>query len=136
VHPIDVQSILVVSDQIAIGPHPFHRSNVVSPDHAYRFDVVAFAFCNTQELPAVRYALFVESWSKRRRLFLVELIIFEACVVVGIVLLLTGSGFARALTIAVALVAVMIIHMTMRLTYFKSVLPDLRRQRENGRPPS
>lgn len=108
----------------------------MSPDQVFRFDVASFALYNTQELSAVRYALSVESWSKRRRLFFVELIIFEACVVVGIVLLLTGSGFARALTIAVALIAVMIIHMMMRFTYFKSVLPDLRRQRESGRPPS
>ncbi|MGC1419450.1 MAG: hypothetical protein WA786_04945 [Acidimicrobiales bacterium] len=78
----------------------------------------------------------MEPWTKRRRLFLVELIIFEACVVVGVVLLLTGSGFARALTIAVALIAVMIVHMMMRLTYFKRVLPDIRRQREEGRPPN
>ena len=90
----------------------------------------------THEITGAHYDFFVEPWTKRRRLFLVELIIFEACVIVGVVLLLTGSGFTRDLTIAVGLIAVMIIHMMMRLTYFKRVLPDIRRQREDGRPPN
>jgi len=37
VYPSDVHSILVVSNQIAIGPNPFHRSNVVSPTNGLTY---------------------------------------------------------------------------------------------------
>jgi lysylphosphatidylglycerol synthetase-like protein (DUF2156 family) len=68
-------------------------------------------------------------WTMRRKLFLVETIIFLACIIGGLVILLTGHGYSHALEGAVFLFAVILIHLALRLTYFKQVLPEIRRQR-------
>lgn len=65
----------------------------------------------------------------RRKLFLVETLIFLACIIVGLVIVLTGHGFSHLLEGAVFLLAIMVIHLALRLTYFKQVLPEVRRQR-------
>jgi hypothetical protein len=69
-------------------------------------------------------------WTTRRKLFLVETIIFRACMIGGIVLLFTGHGVSHAVQAAVFLLVVSLIHMGLRLTYFKQVLPEIRSHRE------
>jgi hypothetical protein len=68
-------------------------------------------------------------WTKRRKQFLVETIIFLACTVGGLVFLLTGHGVSHALEGAIFVFAALVIHLTLQFTYFKQVLPEIRRQR-------
>jgi hypothetical protein len=50
----------------------------------------------------------------------------------GIAFLFIGHGFSHALEAAIFILVVSLIHLGLRLTYFKTVLPDIRRQREDG----
>ena len=68
-------------------------------------------------------------WTKRRKLFFVETILFLACMVGGLVIVFIGHGASHKLEGAVILFAAVVIHLILQLTYFKQVLPEIRRQR-------
>lgn len=68
-------------------------------------------------------------WTKRRTLLLVETIVFLACMVGGLVIVFAGRGVSHKLVGAVILFVAILIHLTLQLTYFKQVLPEIRRQR-------
>ena len=72
----------------------------------------------------------MSKWSKKRRLFLAELLVFDALLTAGIILQFIGSGFGRALAIAAGMLAAMLVHIVLRLTYFKEVLAEVRKQRQ------
>jgi len=72
-------------------------------------------------------------WTTRRKLFLFETLIFLACIVGAIVFEVTGHGSSHALKGAVFLFVVLLAHIALRLTYFKSVLPEIRQQRRSQR---
>jgi lysylphosphatidylglycerol synthetase-like protein (DUF2156 family) len=69
-------------------------------------------------------------WTKRRKLLLVETIVFLACTVGGLVIVFAGHGTSHVLEGAVIVFAAIVIHLILQLTYFKQVLPEIRRQRE------
>jgi len=69
-------------------------------------------------------------WTTRRKLFVAEALVFTALMIAGIVFEVTGHGLSHALTGALVLLVVIAIHTTLRLTYFKGVLPEMRKQRE------
>jgi hypothetical protein len=66
-------------------------------------------------------------------LFLFETLIFLACAIGAIVFEVTGHGSSHALRGAVFLLVVFLVHIVLRLTYFKSVLPEIRQQRRSQR---
>jgi predicted Na+-dependent transporter len=72
-------------------------------------------------------------WTTRRKLFLFETLIFLACIIGAIVFEVTGHGSSHALKGAVFFLVVLLVHIVLRLTYFKSVLPEIRQQRRNER---
>jgi uncharacterized membrane protein len=72
-------------------------------------------------------------WSKRRRLFLVEQLLFLACVAAGVVLVFAISGVSGKIIVAVCLFAIMIANIILRYTYFRNVLPELRQERDRRR---
>lgn len=69
-------------------------------------------------------------WTTRRKLFLVETLVFLVCMIGGIVFVLTGHGVSHALAGAVFLLLAIMIHAALRMTYFKQVLPEIKRERE------
>jgi len=69
------------------------------------------------------------SWTKRRKQFFVETIVFLACIAGGLAIVLTGHGVSHKLVGAILLFVVLVIHLALQLTYFKQVLPEIRRQR-------
>jgi hypothetical protein len=75
----------------------------------------------------------MKQWSRKRRLFLIEFLLFDALVITGAVLALTGTGFDRALALATGLVAVILCHLVLRVTYFKRVPAEIRKERREHR---
>jgi hypothetical protein len=92
-----------------------------------RFDPPSFAVRSSSGYP-YRVAT-TAKWTTRRKLFLFETLIFLACTIGAIVFELTGHGSSHALKGAVFLLVVFLVHIALRLTYFKSVLPEIRQQR-------
>jgi|SRR5665213_1484911 len=80
------------------------------------------------------YSRDVETWSKKRKLFLVDLIILEVASVSGILLLLGSHGFGRDLTISIVLLVVCGTHLVLRLTYFKNIRSEVLEARRNRLP--
>jgi hypothetical protein len=72
-------------------------------------------------------------WTTRRKLFLFETLIFLACMIGTLVFEVTGHGSSHALKGAVFAFVVLLVHIALRLTYFKSVLPEIRQQRRSQR---
>ena len=72
----------------------------------------------------------MEKWTKKRQLFLLELTVFLLCLAVGVVLELSGFGFVFDAVTSFSLVVIMIIHIILRLTYFRKVIPEIRQQRK------
>ena len=68
-------------------------------------------------------------WTKRRKQFFVETIVFLGCMAGGLAIVSTGQGVSHKLVGAVFLFVVLVIHLALQLTYFKQVLPEIRRQR-------
>ena len=66
---------------------------------------------------------------KRRWLFLAENLAFTVCMIAVIALVLTGSGSSRLAIIGFAAFAVIVIHATLRLTYFRQLVAEDRRGR-------
>jgi hypothetical protein len=56
-----------------------------------------------------------------------------ACLAAEIILQLTSSGFNHALVLAIGIVVVLVIHLILRLTYFRDVLPEIRKERQGRR---
>lgn len=73
------------------------------------------------------------TWNKKRRLFLVQQLAFLALLVLGVVLMFLGHGLAHILTWAIFLVVVTVANLALRLTYFRTVLPEIREERERFR---
>lgn len=67
---------------------------------------------------------------QRRRLFLVENLVFLACLIAGVVLIFVISSVAAKFVIAACLLAIMVTNFVLRFTYFRDVLPQLREERE------
>jgi lysylphosphatidylglycerol synthetase-like protein (DUF2156 family) len=68
-------------------------------------------------------------WTKRKKLLLIETIVFLACILGGILIVFTGHGASHKLEGAAILIVALVIHLILQLTYFKQVLPEIRRQR-------
>lgn len=79
----------------------------------------------TWSFSEIQYSL-MSKWSSKRKLYLIELVIFEALLIAGVVLDLSGSGFGRTIAISGGLLAIMLIHLVLRLTYLKGVLSEPR----------
>jgi hypothetical protein len=72
-------------------------------------------------------------WTTRQKLFFFETLTFLACIIGAIAFEVTGHGSSHALQGAVILLVVLLVHIALRLTYFKSVLPEIRQQRRSQR---
>lgn len=73
------------------------------------------------------------AWSNRRRVFLIEHVAFLACLVIGLVLVFNVSAVSGKVIVALCLAVVMGLHGFLQLTYFRGVLPDLRKERQRHR---
>jgi hypothetical protein len=73
------------------------------------------------------------TWGRRRRLFVVEQLLFLALLVVGVVLVFIGHGVAYKVTWAIFILVVILANLVLRLTYFRSVLPEIREERARSR---
>lgn len=73
------------------------------------------------------------TWNKRRRLFVVEQLLFLALLVVGVVLMFVGHGVGNIVTWAVFILVVTVANLVLRLTYFRTVLPEIREERKRHR---
>jgi hypothetical protein len=72
-------------------------------------------------------------WSKRRRIFLIENLVLLACLAVGVVLVFRISSVTGKIIVAVCLLAIMIVNLVLRLTYFRNVIPEIREERDRRR---
>jgi hypothetical protein len=76
----------------------------------------------------------VKTWSRKRKLFLIDLVTFQIALVVGLVFLALGSAhYGRELTVAIALAAICAFQLTLRLTYFKGIQSQIAEERRNRR---
>lgn len=76
---------------------------------------------------------FEMAWPKRRRLFLVENLLFLGCLVVGLVLVFMVSTVGGKIIVAGCLAAIMCLHGVLALTYFHDVRSEMREERERRR---
>jgi membrane-anchored glycerophosphoryl diester phosphodiesterase (GDPDase) len=73
----------------------------------------------------------MSSWSKKRRLYLLDWLVLDAFIVVAIVLLLNNSGIAESALVSLAMLVVIWIHLFLRLTYFKGIRSEVLEQRRD-----
>ena len=73
------------------------------------------------------------TWNKRRRLFVVEQFVFLVLLVAGVVLVFIGHGATHKVTWAIFILAVIVANLVLRLTYFRSVLSEIREERARSR---
>jgi len=76
----------------------------------------------------------MKTWSKRRRIFLVDLIVVEVASVSAILFLVGSHSVGRALTICIVMLFVLGIHLVLRLTYFKNIRSEILEERNNRLP--
>jgi len=84
--------------------------------------------CTLRELQMYEYSVGVVSWTKKRRLFVLEYLSFLVSMVILIVLDLVGHGFSRAIVISLALLAVIATHWVLRLTYFQNIRTEFKKE--------
>jgi hypothetical protein len=71
-------------------------------------------------------------WTLKRRLFVLEQVVVIACGLGGLVFMLTGHGQSRVLEGAIFIGVVVVANIVLRLTYFRSVLPEIREERRRS----
>jgi lysylphosphatidylglycerol synthetase-like protein (DUF2156 family) len=72
-------------------------------------------------------------WTFKRRLFIVEQLVLLACLIGGLIFMFAGHGFSRVLEGAIFIAVVVVANIVLRLTYFRTVLPEIREERRRSR---
>ena len=72
-------------------------------------------------------------WTLKRRLFVISQLAMIVCLIGGLVFMFIGRGFSHILEAAVFIAAVVVANLVLRLTYFRTVLPEIREERERFR---
>jgi hypothetical protein len=71
-------------------------------------------------------------WTTRRKLLIIENVVFLACMIGGVIFVFTGHGRSHALAGAVFLLVIILIHTWIRQNYFKQVILEIRSHRQTG----